>query len=128
MGGFKAGEKKEDGEYDAEFHKERIFGGHVGEYMESLKEEDETQYQKLYAKYIEEDIEADGLEDMYKEAHAKIRASPMKPKKESKPVRTGNKITSEGKTWTRKVRLNHKDRKARVAQKIANAQRKMMED
>ena len=26
------------------------------------------------------------------------------------------------------VGLNHKDRKARVAQKIANAQRKMMED
>merc|ERR1719498_1549880 len=98
--------------------------------MESLKEEDETQYQKLYAKYIEEDVEADGLEDMYKEAHAKIRASPMKPKKAStvaKPVRTGNKITSEGKTWTRKVRLNHEDRKA-VAQKIANAQRKMMEE
>merc|ERR1711924_421981 len=97
----------EDGEYDAEFHKERIFGG-----------------------YIAEDVEADGLEDMYKEAHKKIRASPMKPKKAptvAKPVRTGNKVTSEGKTWTRKVRLNHKDRKARVAQKIANAQRKMME-
>merc|ERR1711924_95777 len=74
----KAGEKKEDGEYDAEFHKERIFGGHVGEYMESLKEEDETQYQKLYAKYIENDVEADGLEDMYKEAHrrsARARSS-----------------------------------------------------
>jgi len=129
--GYKAGEKKEDGEYDAEFHKERIFGGHVGEYMESLKEEDETQYQKLYSKYIAEDVEADGLEDMYKDAHKKIRASPMKPKKAAtvaKPVRTGNKVTSEGKTWTRKVRLNHKDRKARVAQKIANAQRKMMED
>ena len=41
--GYKAGDEKGQGEYDAEFHKERIFGGHVSEYMESMKDEDEQQ-------------------------------------------------------------------------------------
>merc|ERR1711959_728348 len=35
--GYKGGD---DASYDAEFHKARIFGGHVSEYMESLEEED----------------------------------------------------------------------------------------
>merc|ERR1711869_37397 len=97
--GAKAGEGKEV-EYDADFHKERIFGAHVQEYMETMKDEDEQGYQKL-------------------------RESPTKEKKAStmaKPTRKGNQVTdAKGTTWTRKLRLNHKDRKARVAQKIANA-------
>merc|ERR1719458_2161134 len=41
--GYKAAEEKGgDGEYDAEAHKDRIFGKHVQEYMEMLKEEDPT--------------------------------------------------------------------------------------
>ena len=36
-------------EYDADFHKERIFGAHVQEYMETMKDEDEQGYQKLYS-------------------------------------------------------------------------------
>ena len=46
--GAKAGEGKEV-EYDADFHKERIFGAHVQEYMETMKDEDEQGYQKLYS-------------------------------------------------------------------------------
>merc|ERR1712216_797229 len=128
--GYKAGEsKKEEGEYDAEFHKERIFGGHVGEYMSSLKEEDEKEYEKVFSSYIKNEVEADDLEEMYQEAHKKIRESPTHEKKvrDVKPVRHGNKITCDGKTYVHKVKLNHKDRKARVAQKIAAAQKKMME-
>merc|ERR1711915_716726 len=33
------GYDRDSKEYDAEMHKERIFGGHVGEYMEYLEEE-----------------------------------------------------------------------------------------
>merc|ERR1712093_97733 len=80
--GYKKGEsKKEEGEYDVEFHKERIFGGHVGEHMSSLKEEDEQEYEKMYSKYIKEGIEADDLEEMYQKAHKAIRANPVKEKK-----------------------------------------------
>merc|ERR1712070_928673 len=52
--GFTPGSGEEKGGYDADFHKQRIFGGHVAEHMESLKEEDEQEYEKVYSKYIEE--------------------------------------------------------------------------
>ena len=63
-------------EYDAETHKKYIFGGHVQEYMELLEEEDPERYQTQFSKYIEKEIEADSLEDMYKEAFEKIREDP----------------------------------------------------
>merc|ERR1711966_279097 len=128
--GYKASDdKRTEGEYDADFHKARIFGGHVGEYMSSLKEEDEKEYEKVFSTYIKEGAEADDLEEMYQNAHKKIRADPKQVKKarDVKNVRNGNRIMCNGKTYVRKVKLNHKDRKARVAQKIAAAQRKMME-
>merc|ERR1719169_157417 len=71
--GYKAGEsKKEEGEYDAEFHKERIFSGHVGEYMSSLKEEDEKEYEKVFSGYIKNGVDSDDLEEMYQKAHKAI--------------------------------------------------------
>jgi len=70
------GYDREGKEYDAETHKKYIFGGHVAEYMELLEEEDPERYQTQFAKFIEKEIEGDGLEDMYKEAHGKIREDP----------------------------------------------------
>jgi large subunit ribosomal protein L5e len=63
-------------EYDAETHKKYIFGGHVAEYMELLEEEDPERYQTQFAKYIENEIEGDGLEEMYQGCHEKIREDP----------------------------------------------------
>merc|ERR1719199_1940617 len=63
-------------EYDAETHKKYIFGGHVAEYMELLEEEDPERYQSQFSKYIEKELEGDGLEEMYIECHKKIRADP----------------------------------------------------
>merc|ERR1712087_496871 len=62
-------------EYDADMHRERIFGGHVGEYMEYLEEEDNQKYQAHFSSYIEEDVAADGLEELYEGVHEKIRRS-----------------------------------------------------
>merc|ERR1712078_737065 len=104
------------GEYDADFHKQRIFGGHVGEHMASLKEEDEQEYEKVYSSYIKAEKECDDLEDLYQEVHEKIREDPVHEKKEQtedKPVRNGNEISSGGKTWTRMVRLTFQERKER---------------
>jgi len=97
--------------------------------MSSLKEEDEKEYEKVFSTYLKEGVDADDLEELYQNAHKKIRADPKQVKKsrDVKNVRNGNRITCNGKTYVRKVKLNHKDRKARVAQKIAAAQRKMME-
>merc|ERR1719198_2322508 len=70
------GYDREGKEYDAETHKKYIFGGHVAEYMELLEEEDPERYQSQFAKYIEKEIEGDSLEEMYQEAHKKIREEP----------------------------------------------------
>merc|ERR1712193_400221 len=44
--GYKPAEEKgAESEYDAEAHKDRIFGHHVTEYMEMMKEEDPTKYE-----------------------------------------------------------------------------------
>merc|ERR1719401_2011308 len=68
--GYKPAEEKgAEPEYDAEAHNDRIFGNHVKEYMEMLQEEDPT-------KYVAEDIDADKMEDMYTEAHSKIKENP----------------------------------------------------
>jgi len=129
--GFKAAEGKgAEPEYDAEAHKDRIFGGHVKEYMEMLAEEDPTKYEAHFAKYIADGKDADAMEDMYGDAHKKIRANPdAKAKKDKgiKHTRKGNEVTySNGKTAVRSVKLSLKQRRAKVAAKIAAAQAKML--
>jgi len=131
--GFKAAEEKgAEPEYDAETHKERIFGGHVKEYMEMLAEEDPTKYEAHFSKFVENDKDADSLEDMYTEAHSKIRENPDAEPAEKKGTtwtRKGNTVTSsDGGDVTRSVKLSLKQRREKVRQKIAAAQAKMMED
>eukprot|EP00929_Paragymnodinium_shiwhaense_P058700 TRINITY_DN2940_c0_g1_i3.p2 TRINITY_DN2940_c0_g1~~TRINITY_DN2940_c0_g1_i3.p2 ORF type:complete len:313 (+),score=88.16 TRINITY_DN2940_c0_g1_i3:74-1012(+) len=131
--GYKAPDSKDaEGEYDAEAHKERIFGGHLKEYMEMLQEEDPTKYEAHFSHFIKEGVDADGLEDMYTECHSKIREDP-EPKKADKNgityTRKGNTVCgSDGTEHVRTVKLTLKQRREKVAQKIAAAQAKMMED
>jgi len=99
----------EEKDLDAETHRKYIFGGHVQEYMEMLQEDDEDRYQAQFAKFIEEDIGADDLEEMYEKAHAAIREDPSpKPtaKQESYPSFKRKKMTLS-------------QRKDRIRQKIA---------
>jgi len=70
------GYDREGKELDAETHQKYIYGGHVAEYMELLEEEDPDRYQQQFSKYIEKELEADGLKEMYEEAHKKIREEP----------------------------------------------------
>lgn len=95
-------------EYDADMHRERIFGGHVGEYMEYLEEEDNTKYKEQFAGYLAEGIEADGLEELYEEVHEKMREDPSPAEKKS---------FSPDKSFKRKAKLSHAERKARVQAK-----------
>merc|ERR1719440_2349774 len=120
-----------DYQYDAEAHRERIFGIHVQEYMEMLQEEDPEKYKVQFAKFIENDIEPDGLEEMYKNAHAKIREDPVYKKKEyPEPItntRNGNTIkTSKGTEYTRLIKRSYKQRKDTVKQKKQTAFNKLM--
>jgi len=130
--GYKRPEGKGDkGEYDADFHKQRIFGGHVGEYMDSLEEEDKQEYEKIFATYIKNGIDSDNMEKMYTDCHKAIRAKPTATKKvrDVKNVRKGNQIHVDGKMYINRVRLGHKDRKARVKQRLmAHAAKLARED
>ena len=97
-------------ELDGETHKKYIFGGHVAEYMELLEEEDPDRYQTQFANYIEKDIEADSLEEMYQKAHEAIREDPEftpSEKKDSYPA-----VNDQ-------PRKTYEERKASVAAKKA---------
>merc|ERR1711920_156939 len=129
--GFKPAEEKgQDPEYDAEAHKERIFGGHVKEYMEMLAEENPTKYEAHFAKYIEADIDADKLEDVYADAHKKIKADPEPEEKEAKGItheHKGSSVkSSDGTEHVRSVKISLKQRRKKVAAKIRSAQEKML--
>merc|ERR1711862_758046 len=111
-------------------HKARIFGEHVKECMEMLQEEDPTKYEAHFAKFIEAGIDADKMEDMYSEAHGKIKENPDFEPSEKKGTtweRKGNTVTGDGTDVTRSVKLSLKQRKEKVRQKIAAAQAKMMD-
>ena len=95
-------------EYDADLHRERIFGGHVGEYMEYLDEEDNAKYQEHFAAYIANEMEADGLEELYEAVHSAIREDPSPSEKKS---------FEPDKSFKRKSKLTWDERKARVEEK-----------
>ncbi|KXS21756.1 ribosomal protein-like protein L5 [Gonapodya prolifera JEL478] len=119
------GYDREAKKLDAEMLKKYIYGGHVKEYMEYLEEEDEEAYKKQFAKYIENDVGPDDLEELYNDAHAKIREDPdpvLKDKKE---------LTEEEKNKLKKFkqkRKNLKERNDTVRQKKEAFERKLAGD
>ncbi|KAL2759094.1 hypothetical protein ACRALDRAFT_1062152 [Sodiomyces alcalophilus JCM 7366] len=108
----------ETNELDAETLKRYIFGGHVAEYMELLADDDEERYNSQFQKYIEDDIDADGVEDLYAEAHAAIREDPWKKYVSDAPKKTKEEWKAESKKH-RPVRLTLEQRKANVQARIA---------
>lgn len=42
----------ESGEFNAEVHRNHIFGKHVSNYMQQLEEEDEEAYKRQFARFI----------------------------------------------------------------------------
>jgi len=123
-------ERGGEAEFDAEAIRDRIFGKHVAEYMETMEEEDQQKYEAHFAKYIEEDVGPDDVEDMCLEAHKAIRENPVYekvPKKDITIERKGCQIFDGAKTYARHVKRTANERKGRVLAKIARAQRKMLE-
>jgi len=122
--GYKAAEGKGGKEsYEAEAHKNMIFGNHLKEYMEMLKEEDDTKYEAHFAKYIKAGTSADKLQDMYTKAHAAIRAKPGGVAKKGKGItvkshKDGQTTMSDGKAHARNRKIGLEARKAKVLAKI----------
>ena len=109
------GYDKDTKELDSEVLREYIFGGHVAEYMRLLEEDDEEAYKRQFARYLAEELTADDLEEMYSEAHKKIREDPMPQKKQHSEADLAK--FKEESNKRKKLRLNNKQRKDRVKQK-----------
>lgn len=67
----------ESQEFNAEVHRDHIFGKQIGEYMQALQDEDEEAFKRQFSKYIKEGISPENIEEMYKKCHAAIRADPI---------------------------------------------------
>merc|ERR1712093_888346 len=117
----------DESSYDAEANRERILGGHVAEYMQSMEEEEPEEYAAKFAKYIAAGMTADNLEDKYLEVHKAIRADPThKPSTKNKPSAEecakckadgGIRYTKDGKEhFINRTRSTLAQRKNRVAQ------------
>ena len=102
---------------DADLLRNYIHGGHVTEYMETLADEDEERFKSQFAKYLEEEIDAGDLEELYQEAHKAIREDPFKKDDEAGPKKSKEEWKAESKKH--KVnKLSHAEKKARVQEKI----------
>ncbi|PIO73521.1 ribosomal L18p/L5e family protein, partial [Teladorsagia circumcincta] len=105
--GYDAESKK----YDAAAHRDRIFGKHVADYMKLLQETDMEAYKRQFSQFIAEGIEPDDLEEMYKNAHERIRAQPEHVAKAPK------KVTEKKSYRIHKITLA--ERKKRIEEKKA---------
>jgi len=119
------GTKKEGKDFnpDAAIHRKYIMGGHVAEYMNKLKEDDEESYQRQFSRLIAAGVESEGLEGIYKAAHAAIRKDPTLKRD---PLKRGYFLTRDaprGEEEPKKVKKNKEkisasQRHARIRQKL----------
>jgi len=75
------GYNSKKGNFDASVLRKYIYGGHVAQHMKLLEEKQPAAFQKKFSQYIKHKVTADSLADMYKAAHAKIRANPQRKAK-----------------------------------------------
>jgi len=104
-------------ELDAETLRKYIFAGHVAEYMETLADDDEERYKSQFSGYVDDDIEADGLEEVYTEAHKAIREDPWKKDEEAGEKKTKEEWKKESLKF-RTPKLTKEEKEKRVQEKI----------
>jgi large subunit ribosomal protein L5e len=105
-------------ELDTDVLRKYIFGGHVAEYMETLADDDEERYKTLFNNYIKDGIEADGLEEIYSEAHSAIREDPFKKDEDADEKKSKEFWKEESKKY-RQQKLTKEEKEKRVQEKIA---------
>jgi large subunit ribosomal protein L5e len=125
--GSKRGENKE-WESSPETHRKYIFGGHVGEWMKALNEDEEKKERakNQFKRFADSGIGADQLEALYAAAHKAIRADPSKKRDANDLGYFGNgkrkspkdpKATYPKKKWGMS-RRSVEQRKATIRQKL----------
>jgi len=109
----------ESKEFNAEVHRDHIFGKHVADYMRQLADDDEDAYKKQFSGFIKNGVSADSVEGMYTKCHSTIREDPSQKAKADKKVKT--------KRWNR-AKMSKKQREDRVRQKKAAYLKKLEEE
>ncbi|KAF2452028.1 hypothetical protein P171DRAFT_468412 [Karstenula rhodostoma CBS 690.94] len=107
----------ESKELDAETLRKYIFGGHVAEYMETLADDDEERYKSQFSGYLDDDMEADGLEELYQDAHKQIREDPWKKEDGDAPKKSKDEWKKESLKY-RTSKLTKAEKEKRVQEKI----------
>merc|ERR1711879_546852 len=128
--GYVKEEDSKKGVYTAEVHKDRIFGCHIDDYMEKLKEQSDDDFNKQFSKWNKclSDAKLESCEDLFKKVHDGIRADPAYNKKPSKnqapkykDARRTVVVGAKGNKYLRERKFTHAERKARLQSKIAIA-------
>jgi len=110
------GYDKEQKKLNPEILRKYIFNGHVADYMKLLKEENPTKYDTTFSEYVKKGIKGDQLEALWSKTHKAIRADPVYKKKTPKEG-------AKPKNYAKK-KLNLKERRNRIKQKMANLAKK----
>ena len=70
------GYDSESKEFNAEVHRNHIFGQHVANYMKELRDEDEEAYKKQFSQYIKNGVEPDQVISFIKfNSHSSFRTN-----------------------------------------------------
>lgn len=100
--------------YDAEVHRDRIFGAHVDQFMDTLKEESNEEYMKQFSKWDKclKAAKVSTVEELYKKVHASILkdSSFSKKKAMASPKRDHSKYRTK--------RIGRKGRALKASEKI----------
>jgi large subunit ribosomal protein L5e len=107
----------ESEELDAETLRKYITAGHVAEYMEGLADDDEERYKSQFSQYIDDEIDAGDLEDLYLEAHKAIREDPFKKDEDAGEKKTKEEWKAESKKF-RTLKLSKEEKRQRIQEKI----------
>jgi large subunit ribosomal protein L5e len=110
------GYDKEKKALDSAKLRHAIFGGHVSDYMKLLSKNSPSKYKKQFSRYIKANVAPEGLEALYKKAHAAIRKNPS-------IVRTKKKVPTVQRHWN-KQKLSAEQRRKRVQKKLKQLARK----
>ncbi len=86
--------------------------------METLADDDEERYKSQFQGYIDDEIEADGLEELYLEAHKQIREDPFKKVEDAGEKKTKEEYKKESLKY-KVAKLSKEEKRERVKARIA---------
>jgi large subunit ribosomal protein L5e len=113
--------------FSVDEHREHIFGVHVQEYFDKLKEEDKAAFNKQFSRWSKI-LKGKSFEDIYTAAHKQIRANPDRPKAKDRKI-TRTTVTKapglvqknslkKNNTWIRDRKITLEERRQRAQAKI----------